>query len=160
MLPAKVRLWKKNENKWVFYSRVYFIPLDYTPASEEIQIIARMVQRGWIPYNADYKKISDTTLPVKYNWQEIDITKYEEKLKQLDPISNNCGKAFTRFANDYANKPRQKKDKHADDTVFIIPEEFKIIAATTALEKAVRDYKAGKFVPEFLLQDVFSYLSQ
>jgi hypothetical protein len=162
MLPSKVRLWKKLENgKWAFYSRLFTIPPASTPASDEIAQIARMVQRGWLAYDADFKRVTDKTPRIDYDWSTVDTSEYEEKIRQIDPLSHRIGKCFQEYSNLIASRPRVKKEQTHKQTSldFIIPEKEKKQELSEALMSAIVDYKKGLPVPSFLLQDILSNLS-
>lgn len=158
MLPPKIKCWKKDGSRWISYSRV-FILNDTTPASYQMMAIARMVKRGWIAYSNDFKRVTDKTPRVDYDFAVIDISPYECKLEELDPDSYKAGKAFSKFAHDYLNRPRAKKkveDEEIQPPASITPLDSKEL--DMVLTKAVADYKANKYVPPMLLRKVITYL--
>lgn len=161
MLPAKIRIWKKNSsNKWVFYAQVFTLTPTATPDSMEVQRIARLVQRGWIAYDAEFKAINSKTPVVDFDFFSVDCQPYEKHLQNLDPDGYKAGESFRKFLSDWDARPKYIRVKENDEIYMPdIPAEVAKAEHEQVVKQAAADYRAGKKIPKYLFNDVMNYFS-
>ena len=132
------RLWKNDGKKWVFYSTIFSLD-DKTSLS--YQNALRLVDRGWIPYQANQHP--DTGYPLKLEGD------YQE-LQQLINQDNNLILAG-KFASEFIN--RQPKDKEKDQ-LFVDDTDFLLMVEKKAFDLAVERFNKGLSVPPHLASKV------
>ncbi|QLF85067.1 hypothetical protein [Nostoc phage YongM] len=134
------RLWKKNDSgKWIHYNSIF----DYADKSSlEYMSACKLIQRGWTPYAIAGKPGITTPL----NLELVDTRTLDEYLKEKDPMSFVAGECIKEFL----NKPSRKYIEVSS------PPESKIVA-DLALQKAIEDYKNGKYVLPHLLKKVLEH---
>lgn len=153
-----VRLWKKNDkDKWISYNGSFPTSPDSSP-DNYMQCI-RLIKRGWIPY-ADNVKNPEKSKPVYIGQDDVDISVYEKKLKDLDPVGHQVGEAWLEFSRTWGERRKKEKDvdEHLEPVTIFERKDVQKLLDDAALKAAVEDYKAGKRVPKFILSKVFEYL--
>ncbi|QVQ57106.1 hypothetical protein ELBI_101 [Anabaena phage Elbi] len=134
------RLWKQSENgKWHSYNAVF----DYADKDSLGYMSAcRLMSRGWTPY-AIAAKPGMTFKPLEL--ELVDTSPLDDYLREKDPVSYIAGQCIR----EYLQKPRSNENQMISVNT---PESKK--ASDLALEKAIQDYKAGKYVLPHLLKKV------
>ncbi|AND75663.1 hypothetical protein [Nostoc phage A1] len=135
------KLWKNINGKWCFYNAIF----DHSDKSSLSYMSAcKLINRGWTPYPIAGKP--GITSPL--NLELVDTKPLDEYLKEKDPVSFVAGECIKEFL----NKPVRKY------TDVFTPESTNV--ADLALQKAIEDYKNGKYVLPHLLKKVLEHYAK
>lgn len=134
------RLWKNDGRKWYFYSTVFSLE---NKQSLSYQNALRLIDKGWIPYQANQHPETGYPLKLEGSYEEL------ENIINQDTNLILAGK----FASEFINRtPEEKKKKqeilHQDDVKFLEDVEKKALAI------AIERFKKGLSVPPHLAAKV------
>lgn len=132
------RLWK-NDGKWYFYSTVFSLE---NKQSLSYQNALRLIDRGWIPYQASQHPETGYPLKLEGSYEEL------ENIINQDTNLILAGKFASEFINRTPEEKKKKQELHQDDVSFLEDVEKKALAI------AIERFKKGLSVPPHLAAKV------